>query len=220
MLKQDLIQRTEEFLRRRFDSASYFASYPDAKAYRLGHTYRVANIGHEIALKEGLDETEMVIACLLHDISYCEEFQENGWIEHGRRSAQIARPFLIELGIAENRINDICYGIAIHVDDKADFPGEKTAFALSVGDADNIDRFDAYRIHEALSNDGFLGKSLTDKTAYAHKRLERLRELKEIPMATRTAKAMWETKLAFYIAYYEKLAAQLKSSKGLTSFSL
>ena len=28
---------------------------------------------------------EMVIACLLHDVSYCEEFGENGWKEHGRR---------------------------------------------------------------------------------------------------------------------------------------
>ena len=68
----------------------------DAKAYRIEHTYRVANIGRLIAVKEGFDETEMVIACLLHDVAYCEEFGEDGWKEHGRRSAQIARPFLEE----------------------------------------------------------------------------------------------------------------------------
>ena len=48
------------------------------------------------------------------------------------------------------RIQEICYGIAIHVDDKADFEGERTPLALSVSDADNLDRFDAYRIYQGL----------------------------------------------------------------------
>ena len=122
MLNREIIEKTEAFLKQKFDNAVYLNAHPEAKAYRIEHTYRVANIGREIARKEGFDETEVVIACLLHDVSYCEEFGENGWIEHGRRAARIARPFLSELGLAENRINDICYGIAIHVDEKADFP--------------------------------------------------------------------------------------------------
>lgn len=132
MIKRDLIRKTEEFLGQRFDAAIYLNQHPDAKAYRIEHTYRVANIGRQIALREGFDETEMVIACLLHDVSYCEEFGEDGWKEHGRRAAAIARPFLSELGLPEDRVNDICYGIAIHVDDEADFAGERTPFALSV----------------------------------------------------------------------------------------
>ena len=119
MLSREIIEKTEVFLKRKFDAADYLNAHPEAKAYRIEHTYRVANIGRELALKEGFDETEMVIACLLHDVSYCEEFGEKGWIEHGRRAAHIARPFLSELGLAEDRINDICYGIAIHVDEKA-----------------------------------------------------------------------------------------------------
>ena len=154
----------------------------------------------------------MVIACLLHDVSYCEEFGEDGWKEHGRRSAKIARPFLTELGLPEDRIGDICYGIAIHVDDEADFPGEKTPFALSVGDADNIDRFDVYRIHETLSCDGFLEKSFEEKLEYADKRLERLLQLKSFPMGTETAGSMWLERLSFYISFYEKLADQLRCS--------
>ena len=156
MMNRDLVEKTEAFLKQEFEDAVSLNKHPEAKAYRIEHSYRVANIGREIAVKEGFDETEMVIACLLHDVAYCEEFGEDGWKEHGRRSARIARPFLEGLGLPENRINEICYGIAIHVDEKADFPGEKTAFALSVGDADNIDRFDAYRIHEALNHDSFL----------------------------------------------------------------
>jgi len=104
-----------------------------------------------MAEKEGFDVTEMVIACLLHDVSYCRDFkEESDWLNHGRKAAQIARPFLEELGLPKGRIEDICYGIAIHVDDKADFPGARTSFAESIGDADNIDRFDVYRIYETL----------------------------------------------------------------------
>ena len=215
MIKRDLIRKTEEFLRQRFDAAIYLNQHPDAKAYRIEHTYRVANIGRQIALREGFDETEMVIACLLHDVSYCEEFCEDGWKEHGRRAAAIARPFLSELGLPEDRVNDICYGIAIHVDDEADFAGERTPFALSVGDADNIDRFDVYRIHETLAGDRFLEKSLEEKLEYAEKRLARLKQLENLPMATGAAEELWRARLAFYIAFYEKLAEQIKNSTSI-----
>ena len=215
MLNRGMIEKTEAFLRQKFDAALYLNDHPDARDYRIEHTYRVANIGWEIAREEGFDETELVIACLLHDVSYCEEFGENGWLEHGRRAARIARPFLSELGIAEDRIDDICYGIAIHVDDAADFPGERTPFALSVGDADNIDRFDVYRIHETLVNDGFLGMEFARKLQYSQKRLARLRELLEMPMGTRTAEKLWKTRLDFYISFYEKLAEQLRRSAGV-----
>ena len=212
MLDHELIKKTEEYLKQRFEETIYLNDHPDDKAYRLEHTYRVANIGREIAAKEGFDETEMVIACLLHDISYCEEFGEDGWKEHGRRSAKISRPFLQELGLPEGRINDICYGIAIHVDEKADFPGENTPFALTVGDADNIDRFDVYRIHEILNKDRLLEMSYEEKTEYVEKRLSRLRELREVPFGTKTASELWRSRLDFYIMFFEKLADQLKKS--------
>ena len=215
-MNTELIRRTESFLRRKFDGGAYLTAHPADKAYRLEHTYRVANIGREIARREGFDETELVIACLLHDVSYCEEFGEDGWREHGRRAAGIARPFLRGLGLPEERVQDICYGIAIHVDDEADFAGERTPFALSVGDADNIDRFDAYRIHETLCHDGFLEMELADKTALTEKRLARLRELAELPMATKTAKELWRQRLAFYMEYYVNLLSQLKNSAAIT----
>ena len=154
----------------------------------------------------------MVIACLLHDIAYCEEFGENGWKEHGRRSAQISRPFLQQLGLPEDRVGDICYGIAIHVDDEADFPGERTPFALTVGDADNIDRYDVYRIHEILNGDRFLEMSFEEKREYVVKRLSRLRELREVPFGTETAGGLWKSRLDYYIVFFEKLNDQLKMS--------
>ena len=215
MLNQKWIAETVRFLKEKFDGALFLNAHPVDKAYRIEHTYRVANIGRKIAEKEGFDETELVLACLLHDVSYCEDFGEEGWIDHGRRAAAIARPFLRKLGMAEDRIDDICYGISIHVDDKADFDGARTPFALSVGDADNIDRFDAYRIHETLYHDNFLDKPLEEKREYVEKRLARLRELTEMPLGTKTAEALWRSRLAFYIEFYEKLFAQLAASKSI-----
>ena len=215
MLNEEWIRKTEDFVKRRFDAGAYLSAHPREKAYRLEHTYRVANIGLEIARREGFDETETVIACLLHDVSYCEEFAEDGWKDHGRRSAALARPFLTSLGMAPDRIEDICYGVAIHVDDEADFPGERTPFALTVQDADNIDRFDVYRIHDALSYAGFLDMPFEEKRAYVEKRLAGLRRLTELPFATRTAEELWQQRLSFHLAFFERLAGQLRHSSGV-----
>ena len=215
-MKSELVKRTEDFLKKKFDDSDYFTDHPDEKAYRLEHSYRVANIGKMIAAKEGFDETEMVIACLLHDVSYCEDFDDEGWKDHGRNAAKIARPFLKELGLSEDRINDICYGIAIHVDDEADFEGEKTPFALTVGDADNIDRYDAYRIYETLDRDRFIDKSLEEKTELVETRLPKLRKAVDFPMGTRTAEKIWAERIGFYCDFYEKLEKQLKSSVSIT----
>ncbi len=213
-MNEEFVRKTEEFLRQKLSGGAYMTAHPDALAYRLAHTFRVANIGREIARQEGFDETEMVVACLLHDVSYCEDFGEEGWREHGRRSARIARPFLRELALPEGRVNEICFGIAIHVDDEADFPGERTPLALSVSDADNLDRIDVYRIHEALSLDGFLGMGLEEKIGYVGKKLDRLRSWRDLTMGTKTAEKLWEDRLSFSIEFYERLLAQLRNSAG------
>lgn len=215
MFDRKTIEMTEDFLEMKFDSAGYLSAHPEAKAYRLEHSFRVANIGRRIAAEEGFDETELIVACLLHDIAYCEDFGENGWKEHGRRSAAIARPFLEALGMPDNRIADICFGIAIHVDDKADFPGKRTPFALSIGDADNIDRFDVYRIHEGLFREGFLDMGFEEKREFVCRRLQRLRELISLPMGTKAAERLWKDRLLFCVSFYEKLADQLESSRSI-----
>ena len=215
MTDGERIEKTEAFLKRKLGEGAYPNARPEAMAYRLAHSYRVANIGRQIARQAGFNETEMVLACLLHDVSYCEDFGSDGWKEHGRRAARIARPFLETLDLPAARIDDICYGIAIHVDDTADFAGERTDFALSISDADNIDRFDAYRIHETLAHDGFLNMETDAQKAYAEKRLDRLGELRALPMATAAARALWEERIDFYIAFYEKLLRQLRSSEAI-----
>ena len=216
MLDTELIKKTEAFLQEMLQKSPYFEEHPAALDYRLEHSYRVANIGRTIAQGEGFSETDMVVACLLHDVSYSEEFDgKEDWLNHGRRAAELARTLLESEDLAAERIAAICYGIAIHVDDEADFPGERTPFAESVGDADNIDRFDAYRIYEILQMKEFSEMSLSDKETLVNTTLSRLTELQEMKLGTKTAQAIWHERLNFYREFYLKLQEQLANSSSI-----
>lgn len=209
----EMISKIEAFLKDTFAESSYLQAHPTDRDYRLEHSYRVANIAKAIAEAEGFDVTYAVIGGLLHDIAYCEEMvTREDRMNHGRRSAAIARPFLENLGLPADAVNEICYGIAIHVDDEADFEWERTPFCETVGDADNIDRFDAYRIYETLEYLKFSEMRLEDKCEKVASTIDKLTRFKEMKLGTSTAKNLWVQRLDYYIGFYEKLKAQLENS--------
>ena len=211
-----MITKTEAFLKDTFTASTYLQSHPTDRDYRLEHSYRVANIAKAIAEAEGFNVTYAVIVGLLHDIAYCEEMvSREDRMNHGRRSAAIARPFLESLGLPADAVNEICYGIAIHVDDEADFQWERTPFCETVGDADNIDRFDAYRIYETLEYLKFSKMNLADKQEKVVSTIEKLNRFKEMKLGTATAKNLWIQRLDYYIGFYEKLKAQLDNSTAI-----
>ena len=208
-----MIVKTEAFLKETFTASPYLQANPTERDYRLEHSYRVANIAKAIAQAEGMDVTHAVIAGLLHDISYCEEMvTREDRLNHGRRSAAIARPFLESLGLSADAVNEICYGIAIHVDDEADFAWERTPFCETVGDADNIDRFDVYRIYESLQWIQFSEMPLDKKRSQVDSILEKLTRYKKMKLGTDTAKKLWLERLDYQLSFYEKLKAQLEGS--------
>ena len=215
-MNTEMITKTEAFLKETFAASTYLQDNPTERDYRLEHSYRVANIAKAIAEAEGFNVTNAVIAGLLHDIAYCEEMMtREDRINHGRRSAAIARPFLESLGLPTDAVNEICYGIAIHVDDEADFEWERTPFCETVGDADNIDRFDAYRIYETLEYLSFSKMNLDDKREKVESTIEKLNRFKEMKLGTTTAKNLWIQRLNYYIGFYEKLKAQLDNSTAV-----
>ena len=215
-MNTEMITKTETFLKETFALSTYLQNNLTERNYRLEHSYRVANIAKAIAEAEGFDVTNAVIAGLLHDIAYCEEMvTREDRMNHGRRSAAIARPFLESLGLCADVVNEICYGIAIHVDDEADFQWERTPFCETVGDADNIDRFDAYRIYETLEYLSFSKMNLDDKREKVGSTIEKLNRFKEMKLGTVTAKNLWIQRLDYYIGFYEKLKAQLDSSSAV-----
>ncbi len=185
--------------------------------YRLAHSYRVTNIGKVIAQNEGLNVEDIVIACLLHDIAYRDEFKsEEDWMNHGRKSARIVREFLTECDISEQRIHDICFAIAIHVDLKADFEGEYTTFTQTVQEADNIDRLGAYRLYETLESIQFSKRPLEIQILYVDDMIKTLNEYLSYELSTSTAALMWKKNVQFQLDYYTRLKNQLNISKKIS----
>lgn len=208
------VQKTLKFLREQFEKPAYFQHNPKQKNYRFEHSVRVANIAAKIARAEGMDEELMTIAGLLHDVGYGQDFPDDyDWNNHGRDGERIARPFLETLGLSDAQVNDICYAIAIHVDDKADFEWERTAFSETVGDADNIDRFDTYRIYETVKYKGFDELDLDGRIEWLRTRLEQLERLRDFRFSTETAHALWSEKLEFQIQFFGRMLEQMEASQ-------
>ena len=208
------VQKTLTFLNEQFDACRYFKEHPSEKNYRREHSVRVARICAQIAQAEGMDEEAATIAGLLHDVGYGQDFPADyEWKNHGRDGAKIARPFLKTLDLPEELVNDICYAIAIHVDDRADFEGRRTPFTESAGDADNIDRFDAWRIYETVRYQACLEeKALPEKLKWIQERLGYLEKLSRIEFSTSAATAMWRDKVEFQTQFFDRLLAQMELS--------
>lgn len=216
-MNKEWMEKAEAFLKATYAASSYMQENPADMTYRLEHAYRVANIAKAIAQAEGFDVSYAVLGGLLHDISYIEDMPDREvWKEHGRVSAAMVRPFLESLGLPEKAVGDICYSIAIHVDDQADFPWERTPFCEIVGDADNIDRFDVYRIYESLEFNKFSEKSLEGKREHVASTIERLHKLQKMRLGSETANALWQQRLAYYLGFFEKLQTQLSFSSCVT----
>jgi putative nucleotidyltransferase with HDIG domain len=179
------------------------------KRYRYEHSLRVAAIGRKIANAEALDIEGLVLGCILHDVGTFDSTENPR--AHGRVSAKIARKFLHTLDLPEEKIEEICYGIAIHVDDKADFEGERTVLNESISDSDNIDRFDAYRIYDTLQYLKYDEMTLDEQLAHVNKLIPKLKRYCEQKLASKTATDMWIDKLVFQMEFYERLKVQLQS---------
>ena len=198
------IERTIAFIKEKF----YEGDDEKKFQYRYEHTLRVAAIGQQIASKEGLNEEALIIGCLLHDIGYIACNTKEDYDLHGRISARLAKEFLESIQYDEQWTKTICYGIYIHTEEKP--LKEPTPFESSIADADNIDRFDAYRLYENLKFSEIDEMSQNDIAQLAKKRIVRLNELMEYPFGTETGRQMWQDKLQFQILYYNRLLTQME----------
>lgn len=207
----DIYEKSFTFLRNHISLAE-----EDTKEtrYRLEHSLRVAAIGRIIARAEALDETALVLGCLLHDVG---KYDSENNRDHGRVSASIARPFLDTLGLGEAVVSEIAYGIAIHVDGKADFDHPYSIMAESISDCDNIDRFDVYRAYEFLRYEDIEHKTAAQICELIEPRVKRLQELyASFTMATPTATNMFRSNVAKQLAFYEALLSQMQMTNFLS----
>ena len=121
--------------------------------------------------------------------------------------------FLEQLNLSPERVQEICYGIAIHADGKSDFLGEDTAFALSIGDADDVDRFDAYRIYDAMEYADFRNLKIADKRKWLREKIDWVNWRLEQRSGTETARQMIAQRLLYQRQYYEKVLEQMEHSE-------
>ncbi len=209
------VEATLAYLQQEFEKSPYLAAHSYQKTYRLDHTMRVTNIGKRIAREEGLDEEAMTIACLLHDLSYCQEFGSNEeWLEHGRISAKLAEPFLKTLYLPEETVAEIFKGIAVHMDDPYQIEHE-SVFVRTIGNADNIDRIGVWRLQESLQQQKFLELPFLEQKKYLAQNIKDYKGLLQLPMATGTAEEMWKDSVEFRIHYYKRLYRQLELSESI-----
>jgi uncharacterized protein len=167
--------------------------------YRWQHTLRVCNYGKLLAEAEGANVELVVAGCLLHDVAVFDTGERK---DHGRLGAEIARPLLRELGYSPVEVENICYSIASHVD-VADL---QTLEAKIVTDADNIDRFGAYRAFlwclRYRENYNRMVLNLTS-------RLRTLREYREKRMLeTSTGNVMFNDHLDFQIEFFDRIVKE------------
>ena len=172
--------------------------------YRWRHTLRVAQWGKIIAEAEGADVELAAAACLLHDVASFDVMPNDN--DHGRVGAQIARPLLNETGYTPEQVENICISVAEH----ADVKNPSTLEARVVTDADNVDRFGAYRVlYMCLPDIGDYDK-LTEKL---RKRVERLESYRaKSPLYTATGQRLFAEQLDFQIAFFRKFVEEHEAS--------
>jgi uncharacterized protein len=208
------IEKTITFLEDAFQN-EHSKKNPQDTNYRLEHTYRVANLGKVIAESEGLHVDGLVIGCLLHDLSYSEEFLSHEEHKaHGRKSARMAREFVYTLDLPDHIKEELLYGIAIHVDDISDFEGDRTVLAETISECDNIDRFGKYRLYEFMKWGKIEEKSIEEQRRFASEKIDRLKYLKETFVhKTETSNELWNKNLDYQIEYFSLLLEQLQQDR-------
>jgi uncharacterized protein len=172
--------------------------------YRWQHTLRVASYGQQVAEAEGANIEVVVAACLLHDLAHFEA--ETDYKGHGRLGARLSRSLLEELGYSPADIDNICYSVAVHVDGEAGYAHPATLESKIVSDADNIDRFGAFRVLQWCVDDMHTYEQLIEKL---QNRIQRLKEYRQnSPLETPTGQQLFARQLDLQIGFFEALVKE------------
>ena len=202
----DIIKTTQEYIKQRFLSELK----QEDGCYRYTHSLRVAGICRQIARAEGLDEEMLVLGGLLHDIGYVACKTKADFTDHGLKSAEIAADFLREQGYDARKAESICYGIRVHTQEDDARIRPATVLEDSIADADNIDRFDAWRFSRSLYWDGLEKMTVKQMRQLSITRCQRMTELRTLRFGTDSARKLWNDKLDLWADFYSRLGDQME----------
>lgn len=212
----DKLQKAYSYLQETFEKSEYYKKPENAgrKRYRIEHSIRVCKAGLKIAESEGFDEEHkeaIQIACLLHDIGYSDDElqEENNMKMHGPVGAEIVRPFLESLGYSGKLLEDMVFGIAIHQSGKTEIEGDRNAFSLTVGNADDIDRFGPYKIALALEKSNISKMEHQERLNFIWDKIGYYKWHRDNQeFGTETAKKIITEEIEMQINFYQTLSDQ------------
>ena len=128
----------------------YYREYEGVEnSHDINHILRVERVAKRIAEQEKAD-TEIVEAmCLLFDVARMME--DRGEIEdHAQEGAKIAKQILGEIGFPSNKIDAVCYAVAVHRRSAGINPN--TIEAKILQDADYLDAMGATDIVRVITS--------------------------------------------------------------------
>jgi len=118
---------------------------------------------------------------------------------------------LLEAGFSEAETAEIGHAIAVHVDGEPDTPHPHTPLADLVSDADNVDRFSAYRcvLWCMTERDDF--QKMADMLRQRIDRLQQYRERN--PLETPTGQQLFVQKIDLQLAFFQAIVADAALTK-------
>lgn len=162
----DRITKAEEILLRTYRKEMDTKGSPVTEALiqlNLEHSRRVYENAIKIAKKEGLDETELGIAAMLHDVSKLNSGEKSGidtFHHHEHGFMAVGDILSKELGLDDEAVERISNAIHRHSDipfirrflEKTgeEVPTPETKFDLALRDADTMDQLEAGGMHKIV----------------------------------------------------------------------
>lgn len=194
------------------------AYYSDDPVHGFDHILRVLALAEHIARLEGADLEIVRAAVLLHDIARGEDEANQG--DHAASAAERARAILRDQ--PPERVEAVCQAIATHRFRAG--PQPETLEARVLFDADKLDAIGAVGIARAFAYAGRYGQRLgteadpgTDpQDPSEHTPLDEFKQklihLREC-MTTATGRVLAEERHAFMLAFFERLAAEMRGER-------
>lgn len=185
-------------------------------SHDIDHTLRVRDLCMKIWKAEWADLEILEIAALLHDIGRPKEFETKWEICHAEYGAQLAKDFLQNLWLEQDKVDNIVYCISTHRFRKWNAP--ETLEAKILFDADKLDCIwavwiwrafmCAWEIWSKLHNDRWVDVEKTqeyskDDTAY-REYVVKLSKIKD-KMFTETGKKLAEKRHNLMETFFDEL---------------
>ncbi len=191
--EKTILEKVEEFVREILRDG--------VAGHDFEHVERVRELCRKISEREGGDIFVLELAALLHDVGIKEELEHG--TPHEEASVRIARQVLMELGVPNEKIEQVVHAIRAHRYRRKEEP--KTLEAKILSDADKLDALGAIGVARTFMYGGYLGRTLSDSIRHFYEKLLKLKDI----MYTQTAKMIAEKRHNFLLKYLEELKKEI-----------